>query len=484
MISLKRLVLPVCAVIPLVGGVIYASVAHVDISASWSPDSSQGAPSAAQQQQDLVAVRRAAGEAATQAGFLATATQQLADGVSQIGGQTQQISDAISQLQQGTQALADGMVKLQAGTGQLGSGATQLADGIDQAVTQVKGVLGLQTQVLAAMDDSINKLTQTNTPEALQVRDQIVALRQQVQNIGLDAGLTSKLDQAQQGSRELANQLATSGYAYHDGMYAATEGAKTLNSKVQEFAPQATEAMGAVNQLQDGTQRINTMSGANKDKVTAVGRAIPTVQASADPEEGRSHVISPIYALLIGAMVTAVAAMLGFSISGFWRTVVSLLVTALLGAIPFALFMGGFDFMAVSGAFLVFFIMAITSAVSAQFLVNRVGTAWGRLVALIGILVQVGVVGFAWQIASERTAPVVLRVISEFAPLHYVTMATTAIGNATSGGALWMSLAVIAGLAAIVCLGSALVENRRNKSDGEESGDYPQDLSTTGLVAD
>ncbi|MDO4910774.1 MAG: hypothetical protein Q3972_03415 [Corynebacterium sp.] len=467
MISLKRFVLPVVAILPLVGGVIYASTAGVDISASWSSDSSQGAPSAAQQQEDLVAVRRAAGEAATQAGFLATATQQLADGVAQIGGQTQDISTAISQLQQGTQALASGMEQLQAGTGQLGNGATQLADGIDQAVVQVKSMMGLQTQVLAAMDDSINKLTQTNTPEALQVRDQIVALRQQFQNIGFDAGITSQLDQAQQGSRELANQLSTSGYAYHDGMNTATEGAKTLNSKVQEFAPQANEAMGAVTQLQDGTQRINTMSQANKEKVTAVGRAIPAVQATADEEEGNSRVISPIYALLIGAMVTAVAGMLGFSIAGFWRTLASLVVIALLGAIPFALFMGGFDVMAVTGAFLVFFLLALTSAVSAQYLTNRIGLAWGRLAALTGILVQVGVVGATWQIAASQSAPVALRVISELTPLHYATMATTAIGNATTGAPLWMGLAVIVALAAIVCIGSALAERKPEDQEFE-----------------
>ena len=170
MSPLRTFLVSLALALPLIGGAIYVAASGSDVSQTWnnSSDTTSGAPAAGGTggipPESLVGARRAAGEAGTQSGFLVTGTGELVAGVDKLTGSANDMTGATKELANGTQQLADGMTQIQAGTGQLGSAASQVADGVDQAVEQVQGVIALQPQLLAAIDDADRKLAANPAP--------------------------------------------------------------------------------------------------------------------------------------------------------------------------------------------------------------------------------------------------------------------------------------------------------------------------------
>ena len=208
----------------------------------------------------LADTRRAASDAASQLSLLTTGTGQLVNGVGELDEGKGLLVDAIAQARGGAQELSNGMVQLQAGTGQLGAGATQLADSVGEIVAQVAGFEAVRGQVVAAIDRNLEATKDSKDPDVVASRESLQELRHQAATAEIPADAVAKMNQLRDGSRDLANQLAVPGYAYHDGIYTATNGAASLASGLAELEGQVQEASGGISQLVDGTEKINTLA--------------------------------------------------------------------------------------------------------------------------------------------------------------------------------------------------------------------------------
>lgn len=134
------------------------------------------------------------------------------------------------------------------------------------------------------MDAAEKDLEGVDTDDAKEIRSAIGDLKKQLENFDVGEEITGPLTELQDGSRELANQLEVPGYAYHDGVYSATEGSKQLLAGLQELQSGTGDLTGGSQELADGADRVKTMADLNKTKADAVQRALPAVQAPAAGE--------------------------------------------------------------------------------------------------------------------------------------------------------------------------------------------------------
>ena len=165
---------------------------------------------------------------------------------------------------------------------------------------QVVGLGAVQGQILQAIDGTMHDLEGNKSKEAKQIRSQLGDLRAQVNNFRLDNSVTDQLKKLKDGSRDLSNQLAVDGYAYHDGVNQAVSGAQELNAGIAELNQRVDEALEGVDKLDDGAGRLSSMAAQNQTNVGDIQRALPPAQAAS---EGPAHLLSPIVAMLISALV-------------------------------------------------------------------------------------------------------------------------------------------------------------------------------------
>src|SRR5699024_5994375 len=294
--------------VPIIVGAVFAFSTSWEPAQAWSSgDDATGAPADQVTAEDIVNARRAAGEAQSQAGFLVSGAEQLADGTTELREGADQVGPGVDELVEGARALNSGMIELQAGTGQLGDGASQLANAVDAAVSQVVGLGAVQGQLLEAVDAAELDLKDIDTDDAKETRGAIADVKGKLEAFDVEAEVTTPLTELQNGSRELANQLDVPGYAYHDGIYSATQGSQQLLEALQELQSGTGVLTEASQELADGGDRIKSMADLNKKKVDAVQRALPAVQAPAsgdaseeiDPdlaadEEDTTGALSPV----------------------------------------------------------------------------------------------------------------------------------------------------------------------------------------------
>ena len=449
MSPLRTFLVSLALALPLIGGAIYVAASGSDVSQTWnnSSDTTSGAPAAGGTggipPESLVGARRAAGEAGTQSGFLVTGTGELVAGVDKLTGSANDMTGATKELANGTQQLADGMTQIQA--------ASQVADGVDQAVEQVQGVIALQPQLLAAIDDADRKLAANPAPDAADARKQLAGFRSQVAGFKLGGGTVDQLAQLRSGSRDIANQLTQPGSQYHDAIYTATDGSKQLSSRMQEYATGVDAALASVGELHNGVQRIDGMAKATQDKTTAMQRALPAVTQvqpaeNTDSEPEKTSSLPPMYAFLIAALVSAAGVAYVWSTGG-GRNWLNLLGVsgglALVGSVLFALLANG---LGVGSALLGVLTLCATAGVSvfgSSALLSLLGERWGRIALAVGSIAQVGVVGWVWKTSAAAETASWAQAISALMPLHYPTSALTTIGNAGSGSALAVALIVM-----------------------------------------
>lgn len=426
----------VCAILALVVGAFLP----MSPTSTWANLAAEAEVSGAPQfgGEDLGQARRAAGEAGQQAKVLKEATGQLASGVGEAEAQVQQLIDAIAAAQSGAQQLSAGMVELQAGTGQLGGGATQVADTIGQVVEQVTGFEAVRGQILAAIDRSLEGLKDAKDPDAVAARDSLKALREQAVTAQLPADAVSRLNQLRDGSRELANQLAVPGYAYHDGIYTATNGATELAGGLSELQTQVGQATGGVDELVVGVEKIDQMSQLNSDKVAAVRAALPVPAVApgtadgADGAAGARSTLAPVAAMLLAAMTvfSGLALAAGLA-SGARRWVLPLgaLTVAAAGAVLAGVIGTGLGAQQYAIAFAALFLGTLASAGLTGVLTRWLGAGWGFGIAGVLALAQTGLVGWVWRTATTTSVDALWVTLSQAAPMHWVSTALSAAGN-------------------------------------------------------
>lgn len=458
----RNLLLALLLVVPLIVGAVVTAAVNLQPGDSWAPGGeAAGAPVAGSaagiDPADLVDARRAASEAGSQASFLSTGTGELSDGTGQLRDGAGELASGVDDAKTGAQELHDGLVQLQSATGQLGAGATRVADGVGSAVDQVLGLGAVQGQILTAIDDIDGELAESDYEGAGELRDQLAGFRDQVEAADLEGSVTDQLTQLKEGSREIANQLAVPGYGFHDGIYSATDGARRLNEGLGALQGGVDEAVTGVNDLDDGAQRIDQMAERNQDKLTEVQRSLPAGQAPAESggvqaaaESEPMGQLLPMYALLLGALAALGGVAVGFL--GRGRRLDLVLggagVVALTGVL-FALLGQG---LTVGGTVVAVGVLALMTAASTglTLLARRVaGDRWGGMAAMVGAIIQVGLVGWVWQAAASADVGTGWQVIAALTPLHHVTGALSAAGNAGDPTLIWLGGGVLAAVAVL-----------------------------------
>lgn len=438
--------------LPLIAGTVFTAATELDVSRAWSAaDEVTGAPAVANSP-ELIDARRAAGEAGAQAGFLVSGVDELTSG-------TQELVDAAAPLQQGVGAAADGarqlhdgLIQLQAGTGQMGTGATEIADGVATAVEQVTGLMIVQQQIKAAMDQADRDLAASDLPEAEEIRGQLVNLRNQLDQMGLTVDMTDQLNDLRSGTRDLANQLAVPGYGYHDGIYTATNGAAELATGLEELESGVGEAIAGFTALDDGASRLDAMATLNQEKTSAIQRALPVpqVELTASGTEERTSTLPPMYAFLIATLVMLAGAAIGWATLRKWFLLAFVLlgITAMGGIILFTVSLG-MSTTALAASVAVLLLATVAAAVITRVLVQVLGITGAVIVAVLGWTAQVAVVAHVWSVTAVSDIDSAWNVLASMMPLHYPTFALTSLGNSGSMVAVWLGIGVLAGLALI-----------------------------------
>lgn len=473
MSSLRFRLIALLAVVPLILGAVYLAVAGPGLERSWSDAAHPAGAPVAQgpagvDPAELVDARRAASEAGTQAGFLTTGTDELTSGTGQLRDGAGDLAAGTEEAKAGAQELHNGLVQLQAATGQLGDGATQVADGVGSAVDQIVGLGAVQGQILTALDDIDGKLADSRDPQVGKLRRDLAGFRGQVEAVDLTGGITDQLTELKEGSREIANQLAVPGYGFHDGIYSATDGARQLNEGLGALQGGVGEAVDGVSQLDDGAQRIDQMAETNKDQLNTIQRSLPAVQAPAQGEgvqaAAESEItgqLAPMYALLIGALAALGGVAAAYIGRGRWLDLLLGGVgVVVLSGVLFGLLSQGVEAVGVAAGVAVLALMTAASAGLTLLARCVAGDRWGAVFTMVWSIVQVGLVGWVWQTASRTEIAVAWEVIAALTPLHYVTGALSAVGNAGAPQLVWLGAGVLAAVAVLAFAAVGL--GRRN----------------------
>ena len=490
---------------------VIAAISPMNPAATWtSPGSEQtsGAPAAYAGPDQLVNARRATGDAAAQAGFLTQGTQQLKDGTDQIKDGSGELVDGIQSASDGANQLAEGMVELQNGTGSLAEGATKLADSVDGAVGQVIGFDAVRGQVLSAIDDALRESKNSRDPKINELRTQMEDLRSQVETAELPEDMTAQLNELRDGSRELANQLSVPGYAYHDGIYSATNGARELSDGLNEMNTKVGEATGGMDELVDGVAKIDEMANTTKDRINDIQRAMPAppvptqgaTGATADVAEGPSSSLPPVAAMLVsalavlGGVATALAAYAARGRNRWWVLGLGTAFSAAAGLILVGILGTGLGPVALALSGLALVLVTLAAAGFTWIVRASFGQTGGTAVAGIFGLLQMAVVGWVWSTAATGNVDAIWRTASSALPMHWSTAAISSASNQGSATAMWTGIALSAFLALLGV--AAMVMNARTADaavyeeydeydyDDYDDTDYENDDNTDYDVAD
>ncbi|WP_448855789.1 hypothetical protein [Corynebacterium camporealensis] len=453
---LKVGLLSLLVIVPLLIGAGLMAATGWQPAEAWTKEEVAGVPSAGESPEAALAdARSKASVAQANSSLLDTGSQQLADGTEQLRGGAEELGGGIDELSAGSQQLVDGLTQLQAGTGQLGSGANELADNVGGAVDQVLGLGAVQGQILEAIDGTLQDLHGVATPEAKEIRDQLRGLRGQVETFDINESLGGDLNRLKDGSRELANQLSVPGYAYHDGIYQAVEGAKQLNAGIGELDGGVGEALDGVGQLDDGAQRINDMASTNQENILDILRVLPVAQEDAEPVRA----LSPITGLLIGLLTIAGGVALGVVRKRWWLVLLGTILAAGVGVGLLALFATGWTWEATGWAAGVLALGVLATAMFTRAALALCGPKWGAVVITVANLIQLAVVGWVWKAATTTGIASFWQIAASVLPLHWMTTGVTVAGNDGAGGMLWASLGVL-GAVAVLGFGAAFLSRR------------------------
>lgn len=488
---------PVAALLVLVA----AAFAPMNPASTWVPrgaENASGAPAVYSGADNLVDARRAAGDASAQAGFLTQGTSKLKDGTEELRDGSTELADGVSAAKDGADELSQGMIEIQAGTGQLADGATRLADNVGGAVDQVVGFDAIRGQVLAAIDDTLEGTRDSNAPDVKELRRQLEDLRTQVDTAELPEDWTNQLTELKDGSRELANQLSTPGYAYHDGIYDATNGASDLAEGLGEMDDRVGEAKDGVDKLADGAAKVDDMASNTKDRIGDVQRALPAAApvsgaagsggaGGAGGADGASisSSLPPLAAMLVSALAVlggVAAALAAYGVRRSRWTVLGLgtLLSAGAGTILVTILGTGLSPLAIALAGLALALGTLASAGVTWILRDAFGELGGTATAGIFALAQTGVVGWVWSRAATGDVDGIVRALSSAMPMHWSTSAISAAGNNGSATAMWTGI----GLSALLAVLGIVAMRASRPAGAADLGDADADYGSDDDYAD
>ena len=306
------------------------------------------------------------------------------------------------------------------------------------------GLGAVQGQILQAIDGTMRDLEGNKSKEAKEIRSQLGDLRAQVNNFRLDNSVTDQLKKLKDGSRDLSNQLAVNGYAYHDGVNQAVSGAQELNEGIAELNRRVGEAQEGVDKLDDGAGKLSTMAAQNQTNVGEIQRALPPAHTATD---GPAHLLSPIVAMLVSALVLLAGAASGVAWQvGFrpWLTVLGgTLAAVAIGEILLFVLATGFTPVAAVWAGAALLLGALSMAAITRGLLGLCGITAGSILAALFGIGQTALVGWLWKSAAIAGVSKVWQIVSYLLPLNWTTAAVTTAGNEGEPAILWTGVAVL-----------------------------------------
>lgn len=441
----RRVLLILLLALPLIIGAAVAGLAQWEPAHAWSSAAQPvGAPRENSASPEVKEAAEAASRAQAQASMLKSGATQLDDGTGELNKGADELGGGVDKLATGSQELVAGLNQLQSGTNTLGGGATELANGVGGAVDQVVGLGAVQGQILQAIDGTMRDLEGNKSKEAKEIRSQLGDLRAQVNNFRLDNSVTDQLKKLKDGSRDLSNQLAVNGYAYHDGVNQAVSGAQELNEGIAELNKRVGEAQEGVDKLDEGAGRLSTMAAQNQTNVGEIQRALPPVHTATD---GPAHLLSPIVAMLVSALVLLAGAAAGVAWQvGLrpWLTVLGgTLAAVAIGEILLFVLATGFTPVAAVWAGAALLLGALSMAAITRALLGLCGITAGSILGALFVIGQTALVGWLWKSAAIAGVSKVWQVVSNLLPLNWTTAAVTVAGNEGEPAILWTGVAVL-----------------------------------------
>lgn len=525
--GIRRTLLSLLLILPLIAGAAYLGWAGIGPSAAWTADGAEEgrAPGPVPgidvgQVQDA---RRAIGEAGTQAGFLNAGMGQATEGIGELKDGGTELVDGTGQVRKGAADLATGMTELQAGTGRLGAGAKEIAAGAGTIADNVGLVNVAVGQVEAALGPAKEALRASGDPNAGDAVADLEALERQLATVDFDA-IAGEAERFRRGADDMSYQLNTPGAPYRDGIYNATAGAAALRTGTEELDEGAKKLDGGLRELDEGAGRLDGMAQTTVDKIGDAQRAMPVPTGdqlaaaglagdAGDGGEGAAAgsnaTLAPTLAFMVSALVMLAASALWLidgprrrgrgvvgaspdsyadldadaSRGGWWGRVLpggafagALAGIVAIGALVLFIMADGMDLLRGATSVIVLALAALAATALSRAVMVVFGPAWGRAVILAGMLVQVGVIGWVWRTAATAASggtelATAWGVAAALLPLHHPTAALTALGNAGSTVMWGTSAGVLLALVVIGALIDRFGGGRRRAAAAATPGD-------------
>lgn len=416
-----------------------------------------------------------ASEVSTGIGAVHTGADRLSTGAAALATGWTRVHGALAggDLDTGLASLASARTKLAAGAQALNAGATQLADPTTLAkVAALKDGAARLSAAVTAMSAGASDPT-AGIPAlqagAAQLADAFAG-DGTTANPGLDGGARALRD----GAATLA-----------DGLKAARSGAVTLSDGTRTLAGQTPKLAAGLVTASDGADELGTKLGDASQDIPDDSTTLRTDRADAiatpvSLDAGHVHEadswgegFAPFFialALWVGALITWLllrplqTRALMTSVNGFrmaWGSLNSALVlavgqvTIMLAVMHFAI---GLNPKNVLATFLFTLLTAAAFFALQQFFQVALGSAVGKVVVIVLLMVQLASSGGTYPI---QTTPSFLQAINPFMPMTYVV---NGLREAITGGIetrFWTSVAVLAGIFAVSLAASAIASARK-----------------------
>lgn len=437
----------------------------------------------------LAAAQKATGSAQSGAAGLAAGAGQVKGGIAQLHSGASDLSDGATALQSGwtsihsvlaadgqlgagLDALASSQSQLTAGATSLSAGAAQLADPSTLAEVQQLSAGGHQLATALTTMSAGASDTTTGIPALQAGLAQLVA---GFDNTDPEQGLISGAQALHSGASDLA-----------DGLRQADAGAASLSTGSSELAANTPDLASGLADAQSGATKLGSKldDGAKEIPADAASVRHDRAKAVSTPVKlATSHVwkadswgegFAPFFislALWVGALITWLllrplqTRALMTSVNGFrmaWGSLNSALLLSLgqvvimLSVMHFAI---GLDPQNVVATFAFAMLAAAAFFALQQFFQVRFGSAVGKVVIIVLLMVQLASAGGTYPI---QTTPSFLQAISPYMPMTYVV---NGLREAITGGIetrFWTSVAVLAAIF-VVSLAATSIESARKR---------------------
>ncbi len=436
----------------------------------------------------LSAAEKATSSAHSSAKGLASGAGQVKDGLAQVHSGASDLSDGASSLQSGWA----GVHSVLTPDGQLGAGLTQLdaaqkqltagASGLTSGAAQLADPATLaQVQQLTAAADQLSAALTTMSTAASDSTSGIPALQAGLRQLvaGFDnsdpeQGLVSGAKALHGGASDLA-----------DGLKTADAGAAKLSSGSSKLAANTPELASGLSDAQAGATKLGTKLTDGADQIPDDSKAVRHDRAKAVSTPvtlSSSHVFeadswgegfAPFFislALWVGALITWLllrplqTRALMTSVNGFrmaWGSLNSALLLSLgqvvimLSVMHFAI---GLDPQNVLATFCFAMLAAAAFFALQQFFQVTLGSAVGKVVIIVLLMVQLASAGGTYPI---QTTPSFLQAISPYMPMTYVV---NGLREAITGGIetrFWTSVAVLAAIFVVSLAATSIASARK-----------------------